>query len=262
MVSGEDEQSTGQPLNGSLREAEEHGGELAKEFAEEIEEEVEDAIHDFIEENEDEVQAIRGLADEIEEIENEVEETVQGITTDFEGVFREVAGLLREMADEEEERVPVLIEDLRNLLPDEIDGLYQVLVDSRSTFPGLGVSDVRATYGDDEIEFTLFIIDSGSLAPLVREFTEWLGEDIDHESDRGFERTRIYRPRATDFPSLENFTRTNSHAECTIMIWVSDRFLVGVEASGLDVEMADCVEARDELSFRKLERLARSQERE
>jgi len=41
-----------------------------------------------------------------------------------------------------------------------------------------------------------------------------------------------------------------------VVIWVADRFLIAIEGSGNEIEMSDCTEAREALSFRRMERFA------
>ncbi len=183
-------------------------------------------------------------------------ETANGeFTKELADALKQVAALLDERADEGE---PTHLEDLVNLLPTNVDGLAAVLADSRKSLIGLGVTNASATYAGEDIQITIDIVDLSTLAPLASVANRWLAQEIDRESDRGFERTTKFQPRSIEYQAFESYSGDNDHSECATMIWVADRIIVSVKASGSEVEMGDCTDARDEVSFRKLERLARA----
>ena len=192
----------------------------------------------------------------------EAEEEHVELAEDLEEVIHEVAESVGEIVGEWRPEEPAHLEDMMELLPSRINGLERVTTESQGVqfFPG--TADVSATYAGDDIEISLEITDPGALTPLIRSATEWLDQEVDQESSRGFERTRKFRYRATDYPAFESYSRTNDYATCSIVILVADRFLVTVRASGTEVEIEDCTDARDKLSYRKLERLAQKVEAE
>ena len=151
---------------------------------------------------------------------------------------------------------PAEAQDLLKLMPDHAGGLDLVRIDSRRLDIGPGIADVRAKYGGDPLEISLSFTDVAALAPIVQNMTSWIGNEIDRESSGGFERTRTFQSRSADLPAFESYSYTTDHAECSLMVWVADRFLVSVNASGEAVEVNDCKEVLESVPFRKLERLA------
>ena len=198
----------------------------------------------------DEATATERHSDQEYDIEGDVAAVVDEVLGEF-------STMLREFAEEGRKVEPAHLEDLEALLPKRVDGLRRVLLDHRQGLIGLGVADVHATYSDEEREISIDIVDLGSLSPLVRKVTHWLEEEVDRDTHQGFERTRTFRQRGSTFPAFESYTRTKATAECAMIIWVSDRFFVFIDSSGSDVTIEDCNDARDEVSFRRLERLAR-----
>ena len=77
---------------------------------------------------------------------------------------------------------------------------------------------------------------------------------MDSENDRGFERTGKIRVGGKEYPYYEKFRRTDGDkGTCEIQLWVAERFILKVE--GRDVEMEQCEDGRDEINFRKLDRM-------
>ncbi len=98
------------------------------------------------------------------------------------------------------------------------------------------------------------ISELGTLTGIAKiGFTAWLQTEVDRESDRGFERTRKFRSGGKEYPSFEKFEGTGDEGNCEIQIWVAERFIVSIQ--GRNVEMDQCEEARDEISFRQLDRM-------
>ena len=200
-----------------------------------------------------------GMDDEDKQTQEGLQEGAETANGEFANeladALEQVAALLSERSDEGE---PAHLEDLMKLLPKKVDGLAAVLSDSRKNFIGLGVAIASATYAGDDIQISIDIVDLSTLAPLASVANRWLVQEIDRESDRGFERTRKFRPRSIEYQVIESYRRDNDHSECATMVWVADRFIVSVKGSGGEVEMGDCTDARDVVSYRKLERLARA----
>ena len=198
------------------------------------------------------------LEERIEEEVDDLVEEVEEATAKIEEALSELKGHLMDLAEKEKAmREPARLEELEQLLPEEADGLDRIKTDTRGDLIGLGTAEVSATYADDGVEAKVDIVDTGLLAPLARTFASWLDNDIDRESDRGFEQTRPFFTRSAEYPSFESFTRVGDHGECTIMVWVADRYIVALEVAGEGVVLGDCTDVRDELPFRKLERLSR-----
>jgi len=201
---------------------------------------------------EEEEQSEEEAAEELEELTDELAKELGDVAE----VAQELLGALSNPSIGDVPDDPEYMEGLERLLPRKVAGIDAVTKHSHVHRIGFGMAEVSATYVDDHADFTIDIMDLASLAPLVSNFNEWVGAEIDSESDRGFERTRRYRHGSKEYPGLEVFARTNDHAECSVVVWVADRFLVTIKGSGNEIEMSDCTEAREALSFRRMERFA------
>lgn len=145
--------------------------------------------------------------------------------------------------------------DLKDLLPDEVGGLDRTSSEGeRGGAFGIQVSTATGEYEDGNEWIKISIADLGTLTGLARMgYATWLQTEVDRESDRGFERTRKFRSGGKEYPSYEKFEGTGDEGDCEIQIWVAERFVVSVE--GRNVEMDQCEEARDEISYRQLDRM-------
>ncbi len=115
-------------------------------------------------------------------------------------------------------------------------------------------SNAKGQYEDGNEWMEISISDLGTLTGLARMgFAAWLQTEVDRESDRGFERTRKFRSGGKEYPSFEKFEGSGDEGNCEIQVWVAERFIVSVQ--GRNVEMDQCEDARDEISFRKLDRM-------
>ncbi len=152
-------------------------------------------------------------------------------------------------------RSPVNWRELEELLPNKLDGVPLNLTEGQTIDIGTGLSSVSGQYKDEEQEVTIVIADLAFLSGIAAHaMADWIGEEIDRESDRGFERTSIFHSRRGEYPSYEKYHRDQGHESCELHSWVADRFLVAISGDG--AAMSVCEEARDRISFRRLERLA------
>ena len=150
---------------------------------------------------------------------------------------------------------PINWRELEELLPNRLNGVSLNVTEGQTVDIGGGFSSVSGQYEDEEQEVTIVIADLASLSGIAAyAMSEWIGEEIDKESDRGFERTNIFRSRKREYPSYEKYHQERGHESCELHSWVADRFLVAISGDG--VSMSVCEEARDKISFRRLERLA------
>ena len=145
--------------------------------------------------------------------------------------------------------------DLKDLLPDEVGGLDRTSAEGeRGGAFGIQVSTATGEFEDGNEWIKISIADLGTLTGLARVgYTAWLQTEVDRESDRGFERTRKFRSGGKEYPSFEKFEGEGDEGNCEIQVWVAERFVVSVE--GRNVEMDQCEEARDEISYRQLDRM-------
>lgn len=152
-------------------------------------------------------------------------------------------------------RSPINWRELEELLPNRLDGVPLNLTEGQTIDFGTGLSSVSGQYEDEEQEVTIVIADLAFLSGIAAHaMADWIGEEIDRESDRGFERTSIFHSRRGEYPSYEKYHRDQGHESCELHSWVADRFLVAISGDG--AAMSVCEEARDRISFRRLERLA------
>ncbi len=144
---------------------------------------------------------------------------------------------------------------LKDLLPEKVDGLERTSFEGeRNSVLGMQFSNAQGRYEDGDARMEISISDLGTLSGLAKiGFTAWLQTEIDRESDRGFERTRKFRSGGKEYPSHEKFEGTGDEGNCEIQVWVAERFIVNIE--GRNVEMDQCEDARDEISFRQLDRM-------
>jgi len=144
---------------------------------------------------------------------------------------------------------------LKDLLPDEVDGLERTSAEGeRTSAMGMQFSQATGEYEDGNQWLEITISDLGTLTGFARMgFAAWLNVEVDRESDSGFERTRKFSAGGKEYPSFEKFEGDGDEGDCEIQIWVAERFIVGVE--GRNVEMDQCEEARDEISYRQLDRM-------
>ena len=146
---------------------------------------------------------------------------------------------------------------LKDLLPEKVDGLERTSAEGERTsigFLGMQLSNAKGRYEDGDESMEISISDLGTLTGIAKiGYTAWLQTEIDRESDRGFERTRKFRSGGKEYPSFEKFEGTGDEGNCEIQVWVAERSIVSIE--GRNVEMDQCEDARDEISFRQLDRM-------
>ena len=172
-----------------------------------------------------------------------------------EDAFIAQGNLLIGELEEGARRSPVNWRELEELLPNRLDGVPLNLTEGQTIDIGTGLSSVSGQYEDEEQEVTIVIADLAFLSGIAAHaMADWIGEEIDRESDRGFERTSIFHSRRGEYPSYEKYHRDQGHESCELHSWVADRFLVAISGDG--AAMSVCEEARDRISFRRLERLA------
>ncbi len=148
-------------------------------------------------------------------------------------------------------------QELQELLPERINGVRPAVTEGHTLSIGSGFSKVSGEYRDEDQVVTVTIIDLAAFGTLAaKALSDWVDEDIDRKSDRGFERTNIFRNRSKEYPTYEKYYSKHGRESCELHSWVEDRFMIAI--SGDSVPMSICESARDKISFKKLERLAES----
>ena len=191
--------------------------------------------------------------------ESESTEESSASTVDLTRIAEETVALIQAIRGEAPVKEVVDFEQLDRVLPKKLADLPQVSRTGETNSIGLGLSGVEAEYGDSEASVTLAIFDLApysSLSGLL--FTEWTRGAIDRQTHQGYERTRHYEEDDNTWPAYERVHIQGDDASCQIKVWVAHRFLVSIEGEGSDESI--CNEARMDISFRRLERLAASQQ--
>lgn len=145
--------------------------------------------------------------------------------------------------------------DLKELIPEKVAGLDRTShTGERTGAMGMNLSVGQGEFEDGDQWMEIVISDLGTLTGFARmAHAAWLQIEVDRESDRGFERTRKFRADGKEYPSFEKFEGDGDEGRCEIQVWVAERFIVSVK--GRNVEMAQCEEGRDEISYRQLDRM-------
>lgn len=185
----------------------------------------------------------------VEKEEDRVEDTVP----DLAEVFDQAGEAVRDALGGEES---VDYRALEEILPHAIAGLDRVEREGgRTEVLGMSFSAVSVRYAYEDQSIEIALADLGSVTSLVAlGATEWLETEINRESHRGYERTRKYRRRGNTYPSYEKVDGDH----CEIQICVEDRFIISIEGERVSMDL--CEEARDEIDFRKLERIKKKAE--
>lgn len=132
---------------------------------------------------------------------------------------------------------PIDFRELRQLLPDEIEGLARANTEGE-TGGALGVktSSAVGTYQNEDDrskKVTVKIFDSGTLGnALMLGGYAWLAVEVDKENDQGHERTLTYE----GYPAYEKFARSGSTSRATMQTLVGRRFVVEIEGQGVEME--------------------------
>ena len=178
-------------------------------------------------------------------------------TEDTESVTTVLGEILEETLGESSRTSAISYQELQKLLPRRVNGVRPTITEGQTLAIGSGFSKISGEYKDGEQVITVTIIDLAAFGKLAAEaLSDWVGEDIDRESDRGFERTHIFQNRSKEYPIYEKYHSEHGHETCELHSWVEDRFLIAISGDG--VPMSICRSARDKISFRRLERLAES----
>lgn len=138
---------------------------------------------------------------------------------------------------------------LRDLLPDELDGMERVDASGeRAGVAGFSFSQAEGEYRSDDGErrISLQIVDGGGIAQMTMLGATWMQVEIDREDSNGYERTTEYE----GYPAFEK-VRTGDRPRSELSVIVAERFLV--TANGQNVEMDELKDAVEELDLGELE---------
>ena len=177
---------------------------------------------------------------------------------EYSQVVNEVADLIRAFRGDSPATPVIEYEKLDRILPRKVADLPRVSREGRTNSIGLGLSGVEAVYEGENVTVTLRIADLApysNLAHLL--FMEWTRGEIDRETHQGYERARQFHYGAHSWPAFEKAHTQDGRTSCEFEIWVSRRFLVSIEGEGTDENV--CHEARSDIAFGRLARLATSQ---
>jgi hypothetical protein len=126
-------------------------------------------------------------------------------------------------------------ERLRDLLPDEIDGLARVdLQASRNGAMGMVFTAATGRYeGSDRRMMTVALSDLGGLGGLgPLSGAAWALSEYDRTTSTGYERTT----RFEGFKAMESQSSEGGRMRAELNIIIDDRFVVQIKGRGVDVD--------------------------
>jgi hypothetical protein len=119
--------------------------------------------------------------------------------------------------------------DLKALLPAELPGMKRTNAKGeKSGAMGMTVSTAEGRYEAGDASIEIKINDNGGLGFMGALQTAWSSQEIDSESDTGFERTTMYG----DYKAKEEFDNASRSGKVEIL--VATRFMVEVSGNGVD----------------------------
>lgn len=146
------------------------------------------------------------------------------------GRAQEMAGAVERMqeAAERAPTEPVNFRDLRELLPETLDGMERTEAEGATQgMGGFTVSQAEATYeAEDGAEIDVSILDYGAV-PALGMMAPWAMMDVDRETSTGYERTI----RMGENKGFRKYDTASERGEFNLV--VADRFVVQVEGSGV-----------------------------
>ncbi len=162
--------------------------------------------------------------------------------------LREMGEALGQDADVD----PVAWRDLGKLLPREVAGLTRTDVEGETSEAlGIHVTNVEATYENDDTDLTIHVVDLGTLSGVVMAGIDWLDAKVDRGGAWGYERTTHYR----GYPAFEKVYRERRHTRFETQMIVAERFVVAIEMEGRNLDEDDLEAVRDALDYDRLEGL-------
>ena len=165
-----------------------------------------------------------------------------------------LAAMAAELAEQGPQLVP--FDALIALLPASVEGFTRASPTGESGgVMGMETSQAEAVYTRGDEQFTVRIVDMGSLSGATAlTYAAWLNVPVNRQTTEGFERTTRYGA----YPAFEQQTRGEGYTNSEVQIAVKSRFLVTVEgnapfeaakaaAQGLDLDaLAALAEAPSE----------------
>ncbi|GAB4299330.1 MAG: hypothetical protein Kow0098_25700 [Ignavibacteriaceae bacterium] len=144
---------------------------------------------------------------------------------------------------------PVDFRSLKELLPEEIEGLKRSNASGEKTAAfGINISKAEADYSseDGSQSLDIAITDMGSMSGLTGLAAfGWAFAQVDRETDTGYERTTTYQGHK----AFEKYNNQSGSGEFSVI--VADRFIV--EINGYGVTMDQMKQAISSIDVGKLE---------
>ncbi len=147
------------------------------------------------------------------------------------GRMQEMQGAMERMQESAERppAEPVNFRQLRDLLPESLDGMERTNVEGATQGAmGFSVSEAEATYEGGESEIDIKITDLGAMPSLGMMGLGWTMADVDRETNTGYERT-VTLGGHRGFRKYDSETRDGEFS-----LVVAERFLVAVEGDDVD----------------------------
>lgn len=212
------------------------------------------AQHELDRAREELAEAREQLNDELDEIREDVDESLDDIQEDIDedlddsGIAEAIGNLLEKVGqalNSDPDVEPIEFRKLRDLLPDEIDGMEREHAEGESVGAlGIRMSTASARYDGLGRDMEVKLVDLGTMHRAAEEGIDALDAHMDREWEDGYERTTEVRGHPAHIRVDHHGSRTD--LEATILI--SGRFVVHIEADGRDVsedlidEVMDSVE--------------------
>lgn len=230
----------------SIRAATEEARDAVREAMDEVGRNLDDA--------EDELGQMR---DRIRERRERIREEVGKESEEFETVLKKVGEAIERIGDaliKDSDIEPVDYRKLRDLLPREINGMKRISTDgSRKSALGIRISKVEAEYEGPRLNMTVAIMDLGSVSGAAAAGLDFFDAEFDGDYEDGYKRTTEFDGHPA-FVKVDNSGRYH-HYEAVVM--VAERFVVAIDASGRGLDENIIEDVLDEISLRRLARLAR-----
>ncbi len=156
----------------------------------------------------------------------------------------------------EGERVePIEARELKAFLPDRVNGMKQVYIESdRSGWGNFVASVAKADYEDGDKQMEISLIDAGGMMGLMKiGSAAWTKAEVDRETPTGYERTTII----DGHKAYEKYDSKTKNGQIAVLI--NDRFIASIEGS--EISERDLKTALRKLRLDDLEKKRRRQKR-
>lgn len=220
----------------------------------------EEAVRDATDELEEKVERsrvrVREARDRMRERSERAREEGDDLDHAIESAIKSIGEVMESIGEalqNDSDVEPVDYQKLRDLLPEEINGMEIVNTDgSRKSGLGIRLSSIEAEYEGPRREMSITILDLGSLKGAAVTSLDYFDGNIEREFDDGYERTTEF----DGYPAHVKVDRTGRYHSYMATVMVADRFVVTIEADGRGLDEDILENVLNKISLRRLARLA------